>query len=203
LGKDSAISHLSPPTSTLAHQRWLSAIKAGRTFVTNAPLLDFQITGPDAVTHQPGDEIRLSNGHHELEVRVILRANVPVDHLELIGNGGVVASMPLSGDRMAADTTVTISVEQSGWYLLRAWSDRPQLPVLDLYAFASTSPIYVQVGAAPVRSRADAEYFLTWLRRVDEAVRAHTAWNTPAERDAAMQTVAAARAEFERRAAGR
>jgi TolB protein len=71
--------------------------------------------------------------------------------------------------------------------------------VLDLHPFASTSPIYVQVGDAPIRSREDAEYFLTWLDRLEAGIRAHTGWNTPAERDESLNTLAAARAEFVRR----
>jgi TolB protein len=189
------------PTAA-GHRRFLDAIKGGRTFVTNAPLLDFQITGPDDVTRQSGDEIRLAPGRHDLAVRAILRSNVPVDHLELVANGKVIASIAVKAGGTAADTTIAIPVEQSGWYVLRAWSDRPRLPVLDLYPFASTSPIYVQVGEGPIRSRADAEFFLTWLTRVEERVRAHTDWNTTAERDEAMRTIAAARAEFERRRSG-
>jgi hypothetical protein len=124
---------------------------------------------------------------------------VPVDHLELIGNGRVAASIPLSGDRTSADTTISVPADASGWFVLRAWSDRPRLPVLDLYPFASTSPIYVTVGSLPVRSKQDAEYFLGWLDRVDEALGSQTGWNTPAEREQVMRMLAAARAEFTRR----
>jgi hypothetical protein len=68
--------------------------------------------------------------------------------------------------------------------------------VLDLYPFASTSPIYVTVADVPVRSTSDAEYFLGWLDRVDDALRSQTAWNTPAEREEVMKMLAAARAKF-------
>jgi hypothetical protein len=122
-----------------------------------------------------------------------------VDHLEIVGNGKVVATVPLRGDRTRADTVLDLSAERSGWYVLRAWSDRPRLPVLDLYPFASTSPVYIRVGDAPVRSPEDAAYFLTWLDRVEESVRAHADWNTPAERDSVLAMVARARAHFERR----
>jgi TolB protein len=189
---------LRPPSSALAHRRFLDAIKQGRTFVTNAPLIDFQITGPDHVTYQPGDEIRLPPGAHMLVARVILRSNVPIDYLDLVGNGKVLTSVTLRG-RTEANESIVVRAEESGWYVLRARSDRPSLPVLDLYPFASTSPIYVEVGGAPVRSRTDADYFLTWIARVEEAARAHMAWNTTAERDEALRTIAAARAEFQLR----
>jgi len=179
---------------TLDHRRWLAAIRAGRTFVTNAPLLEFTLGG-----RQIGDEIRLPNGHQELRAHVRLRSPVPVDHLEVIGNGRVVASIPLAGLRTSADTTIAVPVTGSGWYVLRAWSDRPRLPVLDLYPFASTSPIYVQIGSAPVRSREDAEYFLGWIDHVDQAMRAQTGWNTTAEREEVTRMLEAARTELTRR----
>ena len=47
-----------------------------------------------------GDELRLSEpATHEVTARVSLRSNVPVDHLEIVGNGEVVREIPLPGDR--------------------------------------------------------------------------------------------------------
>ena len=178
----------------LDHRRWLDSLVAGRTFVTNAPLLDFTLAG-----RMPGEEVALPAGGRALRARVSLRSAVPVDHLEIVGSGKVVATVPLRGERTSADTVIELPVERSGWYVLRAWSDRPRLPVLDLYPFGSTSPVYVRVGDAPVRSPEDAEYFLAWLARVEAGTRAHTDWNTAAERDSVMAMLGAARAEFERR----
>ena len=175
----------------LDHGSWLGGLKAGRTFVTNAPLLDFSLSG-----HAIGDEIKLSAGNHRLTARVGLRSNVPVDHLEIVGNGRVVATISLRGDRTAANDTVSIPVSTSGWYVLRAYSDRAELPVLDLYPFASTSPIYVRVGDQPVRSTEDAQFFVRWIDRVESATRASAAWNTPAEQASVLRTLAQARAVF-------
>jgi hypothetical protein len=124
---------------------------------------------------------------------------VPIDHLEVVGNGEVVRDIPLAGDRTRADVEVRLPVPTSGWFLLRARSDRAIEPVLDLYPYATTSPIYVTVGAAPVRSRDDAEYFLRWIARVEAAARASPDWNTEAEKNRALELIADARSEFERR----
>ena len=178
--------------AVLDHRRWLAGLKAGRTFVTNAPLLEFSLGG-----RAIGDEIRLAAGSHRLEARVRVRSNVPIDHLEIIGNGKVVATIPLRGDRTMAGDSVSIPVTQSGWYVLRAYADRAALPVLDLYPFASTSPIYVNVGADPVRSPADAAFFVRWIERLEAVARASTAWNTPAEQARVLRHLAEARAVFE------
>jgi TolB protein len=184
----------------LNHRSWLSALKSGRTFVTNAPLLEFTLSSGDGTRYQIGDEVRLLRGSHTLRARVAMRSAVPLDHLELIGNGRVLAAIPLAAERTNIDTTLAVPVAESGWYVLRARADRPRLPVLDLYPFASTSPIYVQVDGEPVRSGADAEYFLAWLDRLEAGVRAHSGWNTPAEREEVWGMLGAARAEFTRRA---
>ncbi|HEX6058747.1 MAG TPA: CehA/McbA family metallohydrolase [Gemmatimonadaceae bacterium] len=180
----------------LDHERFLAGLKAGRTVATNGPLLDFALDGRGI-----GGELRLPAGGGTVRARVTLRSIVPVEHLEIVGNGEVVAEIPLAKDRTSATATVTIPVTRSGWYTLRARGTRATHPVLDLYPFATTSPIYVVVGDAPVRSRADAEYFLAWIGRLEGAVREHRDWNGDAERAEVVRQLAAARAEFVARSA--
>jgi hypothetical protein len=151
----------------------------------------------------PGDEIVLAQGNHELEARVWMRSFVPVDRLEIVRNGEVVATVPLAAGGTECDATVKVRATESGWYTLRAWSPRSRHPVLDLYPFGTTSPVYVTVEGRPVRSRADAEYFLAWIDKLDAGARAHDGWNTPEEREAALRTIAAARQVFVERAGRR
>jgi hypothetical protein len=178
----------------LDHARFLAGLKAGRTFVTNGPLLSLTVQGID-----PGDELQLRRGAR-LSVRVTLKSIVPMDHLELIENGKVVASLPLAGERTTADTTLQLAVERSGWLLLRAWGDGPRAPVLDMYPFASTSPVYITVADGQVRSREDALFFVQWIDRVEQATEAHRGWNSTAERDAVLALLRRARAVYAARA---
>jgi TolB protein len=178
----------------LSQRRLLDSLRAGRSFATNGPLLELSVNG--AVL---GDEVRLPAAGDEVAARVRLRSNVPVDHLELVVNGEV-QEIPLAGDQRSADTIVRVPIERSGWVLLRARTDRAVYPVLDLYPYATTSPVYVTVGARPARSKADAEYFLAWIDRLRAAAEASQDWNTADERRAVLDTLAKARAEFERRA---
>jgi hypothetical protein len=84
--------------------------------------------------------------------------------------------------------------------VLRAHCDRSRHPVLDFYPFGTTSPIYVPVDGADVRSASDAAYFVRWIDRVSAAAEAHSGWNTPAEKEAALAQLARARAVYESRA---
>jgi hypothetical protein len=181
-------------SGALEHRRWLAALKAGRSFATNGPLLGFTLGGKGL-----GDELLLPAGSQELTARVTLHSLVPIDHLEVVGNGEVVAKIPLSGDRTTISTTVKIPVRESGWYLLRARADGPAYPILDAYPYATTSPIYVTVGGQPVRSRTDAEYFIAWIDRLEAGALAHRDWNSEAEKATTLEMIAGARAEFVRR----
>jgi hypothetical protein len=179
----------------LSRKRFYAALKAGRTFATNAPLLEFQLGAQEI-----GGEVRLPANGGRLRLRARMRSYVPVERFELVSGGRVVASFGLGADSMSAAVDTTITVETSGWYTVRAWSRAARHPVLDsYYPFATTSPVYVIVGGAPIRSPGDVAYLLRWTNRLDSLARASDAWNTPGERDLVLDQIARARAVYESR----
>jgi TolB protein len=178
----------------LNHRRWLAALEAGRSFATNGPLLNFSLNERGL-----GEELSLPAGRRTLVAQVSLRSNVPVDQLEIVGNGKVVASIPLGRGRLQIDTTIGVPADGSGWYLLRARGDGPIYPILDVYPYATTSPIYVTIGGRPIRSPEDARYFLAWIDRLQSAAEANVGWNTQGEKSRVLETIGKARAEFVRR----
>src|SRR5207344_1374184 len=95
--------------------RFLGGLKAGRSMATNGPLVELALRarGQGGTWSEPGDELPLRDGRHELEARVSLRSIVPVDHLEIVSNGAVVAALPLAGERTSLDATVALP-EASG-----------------------------------------------------------------------------------------
>ena len=166
---------------------WLDSLKQGRTFATNGPLLGFTM-GDQKI----GGELRLPQPG-TVKFTVWLRSFVPVDHLQIICNGEVVRELQLGGDRERADLTGTISIANSGWCLLRALSDRPEYPVLDLFPYATTSAIYIDVAGRPVATTKDAGYFISWIDRLIEAAETHPNWNTPEEKQSVMTLLNSAR----------
>ena len=169
---------------------WLAAIKAGRTFATNGPLLRFSLGG-QAI----GGEVRLDK-KQEVRFSAEMDSIVPVDHLQIVCNGKVARELALESDRSSAHVDGSIPLDASGWCVLRAFSDKAEYPILDLYPYATTSPVYVSVAGAPVRSAADAAYFVAWLDRLISAARSNTSWNTAAEKESVLSMLQEARTKY-------
>ena len=178
-------------SGTLDYRRWLAALKAGRTMVSNGPLLTFTLGG-----RVIGSTITLPPGRHQLTAKLSLRSIVAVDSLQVIQNGRVAHSVDLSGSHTRADAVVSLAVDQSSWFSVRAFSRRARHPTLDIYPFGTTSPIYVEVAGAPIRSAADAAYFVQWLDQLVPQVERHPGWNSDAERAEVLGDIAKARAWF-------
>jgi hypothetical protein len=80
--------------------------------------------------------------------------------------------------------------------VLRAFSDRAEYPILDLYPYATTSPIYVSVAGAPVRNAEDATYFVLWMDRLIAAARTNTSYNTEDEKQSVLSMLQTAREKY-------
>jgi hypothetical protein len=166
--------------------RYVDAIRQGRTFVTNGPLLTFTVDG-----HIPGDEIRLTGD--SVEVNASAESIVPLEKLEVYFNGKVITSTDGSPIRKR------VPIDRSGWITLRATNSKPQHPIDDSYVVGETSPVYVYKGGQPIRSRADAEYFIQWIDEITRQAQAHPGWRSDRERSHVLGQFRQARAIFEQR----
>ncbi len=169
---------------------FLASIKAGRTFATNGPLLRFSL-GRQGI----GGEVRLAK-KQEVHFSAEMNSIVPVDHLQIVCNGKVARELALDSQHTSAHVDGSIPLEASGWCVLRAFSDKAEYPILDLYPYATTSPVYVSVAGAPVRNAADAAYFVAWVDRLLAAAGSNTSWNTEAEKESVLSMLQAAREKY-------
>jgi hypothetical protein len=172
-----------------------SALKEGRTFVSNGPLLGLELAGL-----RPGGVLREASG--PVPFRVALRSPVAVDHLELVHNGKVIKSFELKGARRNLDASGELSLPRGGWLLLRAWNEHADPLVLDLYPYATTGPIYLELPGEPESAREDAAFFVTWMDRMINAVKANTDYNNEQERAATLKYFQAARQKFVEKSRG-
>jgi hypothetical protein len=178
------------PFGPLKIETWLGEIKAGRTFATNGPLLDFWMG------EQPiGGEVRLEK-KKTVRFSVEMFSIVPVDHLQIVCNGKVAQELALNSDRMGAHVDGSIPLDTSGWCVLRAFSDKAEYPILDVYPYATTSPIYVSVAGIPVRNPEDASYFVMWMDRLISAAQSNTSWNTEDEKQSVLVLLQEAREKY-------
>ncbi|MBB6092456.1 Tol biopolymer transport system component [Povalibacter uvarum] len=168
-----------------------AAVKSGRTVASNGPQLALQIDQRNI-----GDVISLPAGKHRLRYRASMRSIAPIDHLEIVQNGRVVASHHFDKDRTRADMVGEIDLEASGWVLLRAWNEGANPLILDLYPYATTSPIYIDVAGQSPKSGADAQYFVQWMDRVIDAAEARDDYNDNEEKEETLKYLGAAREVF-------
>lgn len=133
--------------SEFNYAAWIEALRAGRTFVTNGPLLTLTVEDRD-----PGAVLTLPAGGKRVRVRAEVRSAVPIDQLEILGNGQLLAVKPASGNRQAALLEIEPNIAASGWLAARCWS-RERLPggADGQVVYAHTSPVYFLVEGQSLR----------------------------------------------------
>jgi TolB protein len=192
VGSDRTYAYLG---NQLNYATWIQAFRAGRTFFSNGPLLDFRMD-----LNRPGAEIRLPAEGGTIELYGRVQSVAPVEKFEVVNNGQVIESVAVPSPGNAAEIRKSISVSKSGWYTLRAMGSKAKRPVDDEFPFAETSPIYVYCGNQTIRSRADAEYFIRWIDEITRQAEEHPGWRSDAEKKSVLAQFATARKEFEKRA---
>ena len=118
---------------------WFAGLEAGRTFISNGPVLAFRADG-----ELPGSEIRVEPGHRaRIELSVTGHAGIGLPRsLRLIGSEGLLGDFlpnPASPEQITA--TADLELERSQWIVASA----------ECYngAVAHSSPIYFVVGDEP------------------------------------------------------
>lgn len=160
---------------TFSTESWCAGVRASRTFVTNAPMLSLEATLGGAAAHiyGIGDEIVAGAGD-TLRIEAEAGAHLPMDRIDLVVNGEVVATASAGRAGQHAVLQHDLTIRESCWIALRATGPAHDL-VLDPEGsvagepegvFAHTSPIYVSVDRAPLAKREDAAYFVDWIERL-------------------------------------
>jgi hypothetical protein len=178
------------PAGPINVDQWLQGLNAGHTFATNAPLLNFTLQDRGV-----GDEISFVKPG-EVAFTAAMRSIVPIDHLEVVCNGKVLRDLRLTGNRTVADVSGTLPIDSTGWCLLRAWNEKATYPVLDIYPYGTTSPIYIKVAGSGPKYPEDAKYFVTWIDHILERTEKLPDWNTPQEKAEVIDSFRRARAMF-------
>jgi hypothetical protein len=128
----------------LTYEKWCEGLRAGRSFVSNGPLLRCRANG-----QFPG-HVFTATGPVQIQIEGRLASRDPIEVVELVHPGGI--------ERIQLPATYT--ARESGWFLVRAIATPT-----NTFRFASTAPWYVEIGNQPMRPRAEAAaFFVDWCR---------------------------------------
>ncbi len=137
----------------LTYEKWWEGLRAGRSFVSNGPLLRCKVNG-----QWPGHVFK-ANAPLEIEIEATLATRDPISAIEIIKNGRVERAVPFEEWKRTGKLG-KVKFTESGWFLVRAIADSPKT-----FRFASTAPFYVEIGEHPrLISRESARFFLDWVR---------------------------------------
>jgi hypothetical protein len=144
MGYNRAYVHLDGEPSC---EKWFEGLRAGRSFVTNGPLLRVTANG-----RLPGEVFRAEK-ELSIELEATLEGREPVQALEIIRDGKIERKVPVK------EGLGRLEFRSSGWFLVRCISTNPKF-----FRFASTAPFYVEIGESKRRiSRASATFFADWV----------------------------------------
>jgi hypothetical protein len=181
-------------TYVLAHRpftdkSWLTALRQGRSFMTNGPMLEFTVDGKDM-----GDSIAL-DGPATVTVAARAQGRVDFQQLELLHNGEVIHQVNSTDEKTFYDARIDreITIPSSGWLAIRIPPiqvdyNRPksEAAVFNEYGkplFAHSSPIYVNVGDKPVFVRSAAENLRGQVLLDKESIERLGQYSSEAERE--------------------
>lgn len=135
----------------LDYGAWWAGLRAGRSIVTNGPLMDVSADGT-----RPGHVLHKRAGA-TVDVKIELLGTEPLSRIELIQNGEVTRN--LTPEEVRQSGLISVSLNESGWFLLRAIGTHPTT-----LRIASTAPWYVELKDAPFKPRAGAvQFFINWI----------------------------------------
>lgn len=131
----------------LTYEKWFEGLRAGRSFVTNGPLLRVTANGK-----LPG-EVFAAEKELSIELAAKLDGRDVVEEFEVIRNGQIERKVPVKA------ALGKIEFKESGWFLVRCLAKNETT-----FRFASTAPFYVEIGEQKRRiSRASAKFFADWV----------------------------------------
>ena len=159
----------------LGYEKWWEGLRAGRSFVSNGPLLRCRVNG-----QLPGHVFKGAAGKDlNLKITASLSSRDPISSIEIIKNGQVERAVPFEdwkkdGAGQSSESgapgnnrgVATLKFQESGWFLVRVITDNSKT-----FRFASTAPYYVEIGATRRISKASAQFFLDWVRQRAQRVK--------------------------------
>ena len=190
-----------PTANKLNYAAWLEGAKAGKGFITNGPILEFEADG-----HVPGEMVRFDSPR-TIKARVSARSILPFATLEIVQNGGVVGHKtvfvkdnPPKDGVYSMEVEATVQMDRSCWISARIADDpdnKNRILPRGLSVFAHSNPVYFFRGSTAVREEASIRYLEKWVRGTIHWLEGKPEFKNPADRDEALSRARRALAYYQ------
>lgn len=162
-----------------AWETWADAVKRGAAVVTNGPLLDFTVNGRGI-----GSIIDWDGASAGVQGEATAVFHRPLDSLEIVANGKVVASRKGDGVKTELSLPFELELTESTWIAARTESPRLRD---DIRIWAHTNPVYVLKNRQPPHVKADRDSVLAkWETEIEFYKTAGFVFEHESQRDALM-----------------
>jgi hypothetical protein len=174
-----------------SYAAWLKALKAGNGFVTNGPMLTFDVDG-----HTSGDVIPFT-GTRKAKARATARSILPFQGLEIIVNGETAAlknvadrNRPGPDGLYTVELETTLDLNDSSWVAARVAANpasRSTILPRGLTVFAHTNPIYFLENGAKVRQLSSMRYLQKYVKGTIHWLSTGARFRSPQEKEEALR----------------
>jgi len=129
------------PDGDLTTESYLQALKEGRSFVSNGPLLDFRVGGAG-----PGGVVPARDGSVDWSLDV--HSALPLETVQIFVNGDVVGEFDGMSQPGSKRYEGSVKMPEGGWITARAVGENTGWPATDASLYAESSPVWFgEVGS--------------------------------------------------------
>ena len=151
----------------LTSESFLQAVKAGKTFNSNGPMLEFEVAGKG-----PGEIVDTDAGTVTWAAHV--HSALPWERLQIFVNGTAVETQEGSAEAGSKSYSGSLQVPEGGWVTARVLGENSGWPALDSYLYAESSPVWFgEIGSTdPAVAKQSALTLLMLLDVAEENLKA-------------------------------
>lgn len=183
--------------------RWIARYREGKAFVTNGPLIEFDVNGQEM-----GSVIRIASGQaYRAKLTAQITSRVPLERVEFIRNASVIETREVDPSAQSVRFEKDVEVNGSSWFAVRV-TGRPSRGVPDdgLPGYpddgvprAHSGVVYVTVDGKDTLIREDIAMLLRWTDRLWLYLEERNNFGTSNNRDLAKKTIDKAREHYQRK----
>ena len=180
-------------TDSPSYDAWLAGLKAGNGFVTNGPMLTFEVEG-----HTSGEVVEFT-GSRKVKARATARSILPFASLEIVVNGDTVAIQENDsqvGGVYQMEVETTLDLQRSSWVAARVAEEpgmHQRILPRGLTVFAHSNPLYYLRGGTKVREVGSIAYLQKYVKAATHWLRTAARFATAAEKQEALRLADEAR----------